>query len=146
MSLPNFKLNISSGASTGNISNASGNYLISVGTGIYSITPILENPIYFNVSPTSASVTFQATASPAIQVFCITANGVHNDLEVSLLPINVARPGFDANYKLVYKNKGNQTQSGAVSLTFNEAVLDFVIANPATTSQTLNDLSWSFID
>ncbi len=128
------------------ISNNSGNYFIPVQSGTHTVTPILENPTYFNVLPTSATITFPATTSPALQDFCITANGVHNDLEIALLPVNIARPGFEASYKLVYKNKGNQTQSGSVSLTFYNAVLDFVNANPATTSQILNNLFWSFVD
>ena len=61
------------------------------------------------------------------------------------MPLNTARPDFDASYKVVYKNKGNQTQSGAINLTFNDAVLDFITANPATT-QVSNNLSWNFID
>jgi hypothetical protein len=62
------------------------------------------------------------------------------------LPINRARPGFDASYKIIYKNKGTNTQSGSVNLTFDDAVLDFVTANPVVTSQTVNNLSWDFID
>ncbi len=144
--IPNFKYNISNTQNAGLfIANGTSNS-IAIESGTHTITPILENPTYFNVSPTSAIITFPATASPSIQNFCITANGVHNDLEITLLPINVARPGFDSSYKLVYKNKGNQTQSGSVNLTFNDAVLDFVTANPVTTSQALNDLSWSFVN
>ncbi len=146
-SFPNINFNLTNGIDNGTLlSNNTGNYSIPVQAGTHTITPILENPTYFNVSPTSATITFPATASPAIRDFCITANGVHNDLEISLLPIDAARPGFDASYKLVYKNKGNQTQSGAVGLTFNNAVLDFVTTNPATTSQIVNNLSWSFVD
>lgn len=147
LNLLNFKLNITNNLTSVLVnSNNFGNYSIPVQAGTHTITPILENPTYFNVSPTSATITFPATASPATRDFCITANGVHNDLEISLLPIDAARPGFDASYKLVYKNKGNQTQSGAVGLTFNDAVLDFVTTNPATTSQIVNNLSWSFVD
>ncbi len=126
------------------ISNNSGNYSIPVQAGTHTITPILENPSYFNVSPTTATVTFPATTSPAIQDFCITANGVHNDLEVSILPIDAARPGFDATYKIIYKNKDNQSQTGLVNFTFDDVVLDFVSANPVATSQVLNDLSFGF--
>jgi uncharacterized repeat protein (TIGR01451 family) len=147
ISLPNLKFNIADGVNFGNlISNNTGNYSIPVQAGTHTITPILANPTYFNISPTSAIITFPTTASPATQNFCITPNGNHQDLEVTLLPLNPARPGFDCRYKIVYKNKGNQIQSGAVNLTFNDAVLDFVTANPAVTSQTLNNLFWSFVD
>lgn len=144
-SYPNLKLSFSDGTNTGNlISDTSGNYFFSVSSGTHTITPILENPSYFTISPSAATVTFPATASPFIQNFCITPNGSHNDLEVLILPTTVARPGFDATYKIIYKNKGNTTQSGSLNLNFNDSVLDFVSANPIASSQTLSNLSWNF--
>ncbi len=142
---PNLKLNFSDGTTSGSlISHTSGNYSIPVQSGTHTITPLLQNPTYFNVSPTTATITFPVTTSPFLQDFCITANGVYNDLEINLIPTDVARPGFDANYKIIYKNNGTQTQSGSVNLTFNDDVLDLVTANPDTTSQSLNNLFWSF--
>ncbi|RTY85629.1 T9SS C-terminal target domain-containing protein, partial [Flavobacterium sp. GSN2] len=142
---PNLKFNLSDGTNFGiATSGISGNYSIPVQAGTHVITPVLENPTYFNVSPTSVNVTFPAQASPFNQNFCVTKNGIHNDLEVSVLPIIPARPGFDAKYQIIYKNKGSNTQSGSVNLTFNDAVLDLVSANPTASSQTLNNLSWNF--
>lgn len=141
----NFGFYITDGTTSANlISNSSGNYFIPVSVGTQTITPVLENPTYFNVLPTTISVTFPTQTSPFIQNFCITPNGIHPDLEVTLLPIEVARPGFDAHYKIIYKNKGTTTQSGAVSLTFNDAVLDLVISNPVVASALTNNLSWNF--
>jgi hypothetical protein len=74
----------------------------------------------------------------------MTANGVKNDLEVTLLPLNPARPGFNAKYMLVYKNKGNTTQSGSVSLSFPNTVASLVTANPVVSSQTTSTLNWAF--
>ena len=103
--MPNQKFTFTSGALSGSlIPDESGNYTYHVQSGTHVITPVLENPNYFIISPTSASVTFPAATSPFIQDFCITANGIKNDLEISIIPIEVARPGFDANYKIVYKN------------------------------------------
>lgn len=142
---PNLKYNITNGVINGSIiSNITGNYSIPVQTGTHTIYPVIENPSYFTVYPTTVNVTFPSQVSPFNQDFCITANGVHPDLEVTLLPINAARPGFDSTYKIIYKNKGNTTQSGTVNLTFNDAVLDFISAIPVTTSQSLNNLSWAF--
>ena len=143
--LSNLKFNITDGTTTGSlISNTSGNYSIPVQAGTHTITPVFENPAYFTASPSSVNVTFPTQTSPFTQNFCVTANGAHPDLEVSILPINVARPGFDTTYKLIYKNKGNTTQSGSVNLVFNDAVLDFVSANPVVTTQTVNNLTWNF--
>jgi hypothetical protein len=142
---PNLKFSISDGTKSGNlISTISGNYSIPVLAGTHTITPVLENPTYFNVFPTTVNVTFPTQTSPFTQDFCITPNGVHNDLEITLIPLLPARPGFDAKYKIVYKNKGNTVQSGTVNLTFDDAVLDLVEANPVTSTQSTNNLSWNF--
>ena len=145
VSLYNLKFNITNGTNVGSlIANTSGNYNIPVVAGTHIITPVFENSSYFTASPSTVDVTFPTQTSPFTQNFCITANGVHPDLEVSILPINAARPGFDATYKLVYKNKGNTTQSGSVNLVFNDAVLDFVSASPVVAIQSVNNLSWNF--
>jgi uncharacterized repeat protein (TIGR01451 family) len=143
--IPNFKLNFTSGTASANlIPDTSGNYRYDVQAGTHTFAPVFENPNYFNVSFTTGTVTFPTTASPYIQNFCVIPNGSFPDLEVILLPIHAARPGFDAKYKIVYRNKGTNTQSGSVNLTFNDAVLDLVSANPAVTTQVLNALSWNF--
>jgi len=143
--VPNLKFNITTGTTTGSlISNTTGNYSIPVQAGTYTISPIIENPTYFDVSPTIVSVSFPTQASPFVQDYCITANGVHPDLEIFILPVRPALPGSDAKYKIVYKNNGTTTQSGSVNLTFDDAVLDLVVSNPVTTTQTTNNLSWNF--
>ena len=142
---PYLNYNITNGNTSGSlISNTTGNYSIPVPSGTQIITPILENPTYFTVSPSNFAVTFPTQASPFTQNFCITANGVHPDLEINLLPTVMARPGFDAKYKLTYKNKGNTVQSGTVNVNFNDALLDFLSSTQAVTTQTLNNLSWAF--
>ena len=145
ISLNHIKVFINDGVDTGAaFTNATGNYTFYSQTGNFAITPNFENP-FFTVSPTNATLTFaDNNNNMQTQNFCITSLGIHNDLEVVLIPITQARPGFDASYRLVYKNKGNQVQSGSINLNFNDAVLDFVSANPMTTSQSLNNLNWDF--
>ncbi|WP_040474022.1 T9SS type A sorting domain-containing protein [Flavobacterium frigoris] len=141
------KFKITIGTNTGNfISDTSGNYSMPVQGGTHTITPIIENPNYFNISPTSLNVAFPAQTSPYSQDFCVTPNGIHNDLEVVILPLIPARPGFDTTYKIIYKNKGNTSQSGSVSLTFNDAVLDYVSATPVFDNQITNKLSWDYMN
>ena len=134
---PNLKFDITDGTNSGSfIANSSGNYYIPFSAGNHTMTPVLENPSYFNISPTTVTVDFPTQASPFLQDFCVTANGVHSDVEITLIPLNPARPGFDAHYKLVYKNKGNQVENGTVTFTyFQEDALDFVIATPVFDNQ-----------
>ena len=145
LSYSNLNFSISNGITNGNlISNKSGEYSLPVGEGTHTITPILENPNYFSVSPTSINVTFPSQNSPFTQDFCVTPNGTHPDLEITLLPIIPARPGFDATYKIIYKNKGTNVQSGSVNLSFNDAVLDYVSSLPTVDSQVIDKLSWNY--
>ena len=139
----NFK--ISNGITNGNfIANASGNYSIPVQAGNHNITPILEKPTYFNIFPTAATLTFPAKTSPVAQNFCITANGNHPDLEIVLLPLEPARPGFDAMYKIVYKNKGNVELSGSINLKFDDNILDYISSNTSLASQKADNIEWNF--
>lgn len=144
---PNLNFSITDETETGNfISNSSGNYSIPVGDGTHTITPVLENQNYFTITPSSLVVDFPTEASPFIQDFCITPNGTHDDLEITLIPLEDARPGFDTNYKIVYKNKGTTIASGNIDLTFQDELMDFVSASPLENSQVTNLLSWNFTD
>jgi Leucine-rich repeat (LRR) protein len=143
--IPNLKFAISDGTTSGTfISNTSGSYTIPVQAGTHTVTPILENPSYFTVSPTTATVSFPTVASPFIQNFCIAPNGVNNDLEVSIISLLPARPGFDATYKVIYKNKGTQAQSGIINFAFDDAKMDLVSATPLNSSSANNSLNWSY--
>jgi len=143
---PYLKINIDDGTNSGtSFTNNSGNYSLYTQTGNFTITPELEISTYFFVSPENAIINFPLLDnSTQTQNFCITANGVHPDLEVVLTPLRAARPGFDVEYKLVFKNKGNQTQSGTINLTFDDSRADFVSATPTINSQTGNNLLWNF--
>jgi Leucine-rich repeat (LRR) protein len=145
--VPNLKLNITNGVSSGSvIPNATGDYVLPVSAGTHTITPVFEGQSYFSVSPPSVTVTFPGTSGLSIQDFCITPNQSNPDLEISVLPLTNARPGFDAAYKVVYKNKGSVRLSGTVKLTFNDAVVDLIASTPVAANQTMNNLSWDFID
>ncbi len=141
----NLKFDITNGTNTGSfVADSSGSYSIPVIAGTHSVTPALENPSYFFISPTNFQVSFPATASPFAQDFCVTANGVHPDVEITLVPIDPPRPGFNVKYRMVYKNKGNQIANGQVGLSFQDDVMDLVSSVPTTSSQALNSLIWNY--
>ncbi|PHS10369.1 MAG: internalin [Kordia sp.] len=142
---PYLQYNITDGTTSATfITNTLGEYYFPVEAGSYTITPQVENPTYFNVSPTSLVVNFPTNMSPYTQDFCVTPNGAFNDLEIVLLPINQASAGFEAEYQLVYKNKGNTTLSGSVDFSFNDDLMDFVSALPIVDVQTTGGLTWNY--
>ena len=143
---PNIKININDGTNQGaTFSNNSGDYNFYTQAGSFTLTPNIENPSWFTFSPATATIPFADNNNNiSEQNFCISPNGIHNDLEVVIAPITPARPGFDATYEIVYKNKGNQTLSGNVSLTFDDDKTDFVTSNPNPDNLNLNSLSWNY--
>lgn len=145
---PNLKFSITNGViSSSLISNNSGNYSIYTQVGSHTLTPVIENPDYFTISPTKIQVVFPANPSPTIKDFCVVPKGVHPDLEVVLIPLEPARPGFDVKYKIVYKNKGNTIQSGSINLEFNDGILEFVTTTGGSFSnRSVNNIEWNLIN
>lgn len=143
---PNMKFHVTGGSGGGFdfISNISGNYRMGVATGNYVATPVFENPSYFSVIPSSVVLNFPGAANPFQQNFCVQPNGIHPDLEVTVLPLGIARPNEQTIYKLICKNKGNQIQSGTINLNFDDSRMNMISANPAVSSQSLNNLNWNF--
>ncbi|MEI6348084.1 MAG: T9SS C-terminal target domain-containing protein [Bacteroidota bacterium] len=139
----NLILSINNGSTIGNvISDTSGNYNLPLQAGNYIIKPIFENPSYFLYD--SLMVSLPAGSNPFIYDFCIIPNGVHHDLEISMIPIIPARPGFDATYKIVYKNKGNIIESGYLTLGYSDSLIDFVNTSETPSAQAFGMLTWNF--
>ncbi|MFT3796396.1 T9SS type A sorting domain-containing protein [Flavobacterium sp.] len=145
IAFPNLKLTFASNTDSGSfIANHSGAYTYSLQAGNYTVTPSVENPSYFSVSPASTAVSFPSMASPVSLDFCLVPTGSHPDVELVIMPDGIARPGFDAHYKIIYINKGNTIESGSVTLDFDDAILDFVSSSQSLLVQTANLLTWDF--
>lgn len=145
---PNIRININDGTNTGaSFTNVFGNYKFFTQVGSFDITPSIENPSWFTFSPLSATIPFANNDNNiATKDFCITANGVHNDLEVIIVPITPARPGFEAVYKIVYRNKGNQTlsQQYGINFFYNQNLMQFVSSSVSTSQSGNGSLSWDY--
>ncbi len=140
------KVNINDGTNTGaTFTDANGNYKFYTQAGSFDITPEIENPTWFSFSPTTATISFaNVNNTTTIQNFCIVPNGSHQDLEIVIEPIDFARPGFYAQYKIVYRNKGNMIVSGSLNFNYNDALLDFTSATVTPSSQSTGVLNWDY--
>lgn len=139
------KLNLSDGTTEQTyITNSSGNYSIPIHLAEYTITPILENFDYFTVTPSPLIVDFNNEVYPYNQNFCIVPDGDHDDLEVVIIPLENARPGFNTTYEIVFNNKGTTTLSGNVILTFEEDYMNFISAEPLASSVDSGQLTWTY--
>ena len=143
---PFVRFDINDGIESGaTVTNVNGIYNYFTDEGDFTIAPNVENQSWFNFSPPTVTIPFvDNNNNNTNQDFCITANGVHNDLEVVVAPFTPARPGFDTEYNIVFKNKGNQTLSGNINFTYNDAVLDYVSATVLPNSQSTGIANWSY--
>lgn len=143
--MPNVLMEIDDGATQGFVLiNQIGVYNAYVALGDYTLTPNIENEDWFVAAPNNVIVSFLDSNNIIVQDFCFEAVGVHQDIEVVVLPIISAQPGFDAKYQIVYKNKGNQIASGDIELTFDDSVLDYVSSTEGIASQTTGSLVWNY--
>jgi hypothetical protein len=144
----NIRVNLTDGITQGaSFTNNEGNYTFYTQAGSFDLTPAIENPSWFTFSPATATIAFaDNNNNTATQDFCITANGVHPDLEVILAPITQARPGFDAIYKLVYRNKGNVSLSNwtGLSLNYDSTKMTFLTASQITTNSAAGFLEFGY--
>jgi hypothetical protein len=140
------KMHITNGTEEGYaFTTSTGNYGFFTQDGTFTMTPQIENMSFFNFSPNNANVTFpDNNNNTATENFCVSANGIHNDIEVVIAPIVPARPGFDAIYKVVYKNNGNQVLSGNVTFTYDDSVLDLISASTAPDASAAGSLAWNY--
>jgi len=145
---PFIRLDIFDGNETGStVTNINGSYNYYTNAGTFTINPNVENPTWFDFSPSSATFNFADNDNNiSTQDFCIDAIGTHSDVEVVLMPVDFASPGFNATYKIVYKNKGNQMRSGNVSLTFEDSKIDFVSSVPTQNAAFVNTRVWNYVD
>lgn len=152
-SIPFFRLTVDLNAMTTNssvFSNNNGVYNLYTATeGVYTLTPVLENPTYFSVSPQPGTAIINEIENTSTTLdFCVTANGVHPDLEVVIAPVTPARPGFVAEYLIVYKNKGNQvlSQQYGVNFVYNQNLMQFLSASTPPSAQGVGGLQWDYAD
>ncbi len=109
----------------------------------FTLTPQVQNP-YFTINPPSYTSDFSGYGNTANVDFCLTPNGDFPDLDISLVALESAQPGFDTDYKIIVTNKGTTVQTGTIALTFDELVLDLVTSSPAVSTGSGNMLTWNF--
>ncbi|MEO8535232.1 MAG: T9SS type A sorting domain-containing protein [Flavobacterium sp.] len=143
---PNVKVGINDGTvQSETFTNTNGKYTYYTAEGNFNLTPHLENPTLFSISPVNAVLNFEDDNNHVFtQDFCITAAGSQSDVEIVIVPIAPAKPGFMAWYQIVIKNKGNQSVSGSLNFTYNENLLHYAIATLAPTVQNPGSLGWNY--
>jgi uncharacterized repeat protein (TIGR01451 family) len=143
--IPNIMVQTTDGTDTfSTFTNANGEFAIDVLENTYD-SSLVNIPSYFTYSPQIALTTFIGYNNTEVNNFCIFSSQTNiDDVSVTLLPINEARPGFDARYELVYQNLSIQSMTGTITLQFDDSMQNFVSASPSATSVTSNTLTFNY--
>lgn len=145
--IQHLKVKIDDGTQIGSTFSNNNGYTFFTEAGSFNVTPQFENPTYFNVTPGTFTVNFPDDNSNIYtQNLCVSANGIHPDLEVVISPITPARPGFNAVYKIVYRNKGNVTPgfNSGVNLEYNPNQMTYLSSSQVVGSQGTNFLNFNY--
>lgn len=119
-----------------------GYYSMDVDTGTY-VTKAVPYNNYYNIVPAVKTTTFNTYFNTDSIHFAVQPLPNIRDVSVSILPLTVARPGFAAQYKIVYKNVGTNTvASGNIQLV-KDARLSLTGSQP-TAAVNGNTLTWNY--
>ncbi|WP_329805743.1 DUF7619 domain-containing protein [Flavobacterium facile] len=144
--VPNLKLKINNSTDNQFYTNLEGYYKIYTPfqNNTLEAVGLAENNTFFNINPTTTTINFSGFNSTQIQNFCVSPNGLHNDVEIVVIPIIDARPGFNNLYKIIYKNKGNSTISGSLQFNYNDNINDYISSSIPPTLQSFGSLEWTY--
>ncbi|MDC7999600.1 T9SS type A sorting domain-containing protein [Aequorivita todarodis] len=121
-----------------------GNYSMRVNEGDFSTTASNGLPNYYISLPGSQTTTFVGAGNTETIDFCAGFNTSINDLNISIVPITQARPGFDVRYRIIYQNIGTTLLNGEVMLEFDDSKITFLSASENVDSQTNNLLTFNY--
>ncbi len=127
--------------------NQNGQYTVYTTNESVELQPVADPGLFMTISP--VTVNFDGSGTDAtVQDFCVAPQGVVTDLEVVVAPIIPARPGFQAVYNVVIRNKGNQvmSQQYGVSLSYNNNFLTYETSGQMPSSQTPGTLVWDYLN
>ncbi len=111
--------------------------------GVNTITPINENQ-GFTFNPELVNIEIQK-GDTITQNFCITPKGIFRQTNITVIPLTPpARPGFDASYKIVWENVGNQIENGTLNFTYDETLLDYISATQTADQVAAGIVKWNF--
>jgi hypothetical protein len=123
---------------------ANGAYQLHTNEGTFTTTLASEMPNYYSPNPSFHTSTFVGQNNTDTGDFCVEPTAVINDLNISYYPLTDARPGFQADYQIVFNNVGTTILDGDVTLAFDDVRLDFLTASEPVSSQTNNTVTFDY--
>ncbi|PHR10346.1 MAG: hypothetical protein COA40_14620 [Aequorivita sp.] len=121
-----------------------GEYQLYTNEGTFTTTLNSELPSYYSPNPSFHTSTFVGQNNTDTGDFCVEPTAVINDLNITFYPLGDARPGFEANYQIVFNNVGTTVLDGNIVISFDDIRLDFLTASEPVGSQTNNTVTFDY--
>jgi hypothetical protein len=123
--------------------NSPNQYTNYVGINTYTTT-INGLPSYLDAVPNNDVITFSTYGNTHTANFCITPNQTINDVNISFIN-NSFFPGLSSvNSSIFFNNVGTNTQSGTITLNFDDIRFNFVSASEPVASQTTGQITFNY--
>lgn len=114
-----------------------------VDTGTYKTTVTLNNNYYVSV-PGEKQTTFTSLFQKDTVHFALQPVAGKRDLSINLIPLTPARPGFNAKYKLTFRNNGTDTIANGAVLLIKDSKTTLVSSLPAAGLVTGDSILWAY--
>lgn len=118
-----------------------GNYTLYVPNGNYSVST--ESKVDF-FDAASKTVIFPGVGNKEIVDFCVTPKNTVNDVKVTVLSSQRARPGFETNYTIIYKNNGNTVMNGTLDFSFDNKKINLLESSIPANINDGSKISWNY--
>jgi uncharacterized repeat protein (TIGR01451 family) len=146
--LPNVLVTTTNGTETfATMSTEDGSYKVLTNEGNFTTTAdgYFSGP--FTIDPADHLSNFTGFNNVDNANWCVTPEGILNDLWASVWPLESARPGFGARYELTFgSNAGPTVSSGNVTVSYDITKLSFQSASVPPSSQTGGTLTFDYTD
>ena len=103
--------------------------------GNFEVSLDIGNMEHFNFNPEIFTLDLSGPDT-VYQETCISPKGTGAiDAGIKVVPISLARPGFDLQVKLILSNLGNLTSNGSVFFDFDDNVMNYISSSPEMSLQ-----------
>lgn len=141
--VPQVLVSTQNGSTTaGTFTKADGTFSFFVGANPHTTT-ITSPLVNYVANPLSHAVTFTNLNSVSTANFCLAPAQFFDDLDISIIPLSAANPGFTAKYQIIIKNKGTSPIAGSFKVNFDAGKITFTSSTDTTTSQTAGQLNYN---
>jgi uncharacterized repeat protein (TIGR01451 family) len=147
MPVPNILVKTQSGENSfATLTKQDGSYMLYTDEGENITSAVNPWPDTFILSPGNITYNFSEFGNEEELDFCMASSGNVEDINVVILPMGQATPGNISTYKLIYENSSSITQSGEITIEFNESLQSFVGASVTENSSTSNSVTFWYSD